>query len=585
MQVESWRQRSGLYVVLIAAVLQGWALYALHIALRDDLQITNWIVFPALYVLAVFTPLTLQLLAQYAQRPFMWLLVLGLSAVFFAVAWHQSSLRLPGVGPSFPFNTLVPAAAALTLLWLHALPFMQARLLRGRWRPRYPDLFAASWRNVLVLLEAAVFTLALWALLFLCAQLFVLLDIDFFRELFREPLFIYPISALTFGLAIHLIGSLDRIVSVVLDQVLSLFKWLGLVAGLILMIFSVALLTRLPQLVATGTRTIGAHWLLWLVALTVLLLNAAWRDGGVLNPYPRVLGNALRCAVPLLLPVALIALFSLVVRADTYGLTVQRVWGFVVAAIALAYALGYFLAALRGGQWLASLGSTNVAVALAFMVLMLLFLTPPLSPQRLTASSQYARVLAAVNDRAAGEALRTLRFETGTYGREKLQELQRLVEHPRAQSIRAEATRMLTLGEGDRFGRPVATSPAQMDASLDALRIYPSGRKLDASLRAALRNQELAVFLRDDRWVGLFLNVNDTPAEEFVILSPYLSLLFRQAGDVWEKADASFAAIGIEHWDSTIAALALGEVSAQPTQWQDLHIGALTLPVARPASR
>ena len=49
-----------------------------------------------------------------------------------------------------------------------------------------------------------------WLLLFLWQALFHLLGIDY-RELFEEPVFIYPVTSLTFGCAMHLIGSIDRL--------------------------------------------------------------------------------------------------------------------------------------------------------------------------------------------------------------------------------------------------------------------------------------------------------------------------------------------------------------------------------------
>lgn len=37
-----------------------------------------------------------------------------------------------------------------------------------------------------------------------------MLGIRFFKELFQEPIFVYPVTSLTFGIALYLIGSLDR---------------------------------------------------------------------------------------------------------------------------------------------------------------------------------------------------------------------------------------------------------------------------------------------------------------------------------------------------------------------------------------
>jgi hypothetical protein len=176
---------------------------------------------------------------------------------------------------------------ATSQAWLMALPFAQNRLATGRWSIQYPALFANAWRNKLTLAEAALFTALFWLLLFLWQMLFHMLGIDYFRELFREPIFVYPVTSLTFGCALHLIGSIERLTAVVLEQLLNVLKWLGILAGAILVFFTVALVFKLPGLVFTGQKAIGAAWLLWLMAVVVLLLNAAFRDGSVSQPYPK----------------------------------------------------------------------------------------------------------------------------------------------------------------------------------------------------------------------------------------------------------------------------------------------------------
>jgi hypothetical protein len=56
----------------------------------------------------------------------------------------------------------------------------------------------------------------------------------------------------------NLIGSLTRLVTVLMEQTLSVLKWLGVIAALILALFTAALAVKLPELVATGARAIGA---------------------------------------------------------------------------------------------------------------------------------------------------------------------------------------------------------------------------------------------------------------------------------------------------------------------------------------
>ena len=163
-----------------------------------------------------------------------------------------------------------------------------------------------------MLAEAALFTGLFWLLLFLWQMLFHMLGIDYFRELFEEPIFIYPVTSLTFGCALHLIGSIERLTAVVLEQILNVLKWLGLLAGVILAFFTIALVFKLPGLLFTGQKAIGAAWLLWLTAVVVLLLNAAYPDNGsVSQPYPKWIAQFLRVVVPLTVVISSTALYAL----------------------------------------------------------------------------------------------------------------------------------------------------------------------------------------------------------------------------------------------------------------------------------
>jgi hypothetical protein len=341
-EAESSSARNALPFILLAAVVQGWALYGLHHAIGNHHWPATdqaWLV--ALYALAVFVPLTVQLLAEHVRAAALWRLIAILAAAYFYFGWHHgAAVAAGGKAPLRGVDEYFPIAFLLVVLWLLALPFVQSRLTAGRWTIQYGALFADAWRNKLALAEAALFTGLFWLLLFLWQTLFHMLGIDYFRELFQEPIFVYPVTSLTFGCALHLIGSIKRLTSVVLEQILNVLKWLGLLAGVILACFTIALVFKLPGLLFTGQKAIGAAWLLWLVAVVVLLLNAAYRDGTVSQPYPKWIAGFLRVVVPLTTIISLTALYARLMRSRHYGLTVERVWAFIVAVAALLYSAG-----------------------------------------------------------------------------------------------------------------------------------------------------------------------------------------------------------------------------------------------------
>lgn len=573
------QQRPELYTILVAAVIQGWALYGLHWALRNEAWPATdkgWLF--ALYALAFFTPLTVQLLAVHFRQRSLWVFVAGLALLFAGFGGHHGASVAPPLPSDGRGEPPVLPIAALTVLWLMLLPFLQARLANGRWRTDYREYFEHAWHNKLRLAEAGAFTGALWLLLLLWSALFRLLGIGFFRELFSEPLFVYPVTALAFGIALHLIGSQQKFVTVVLEQILGLLKWLAVVAALILLLFTLTLLPQLPALFAAGKRALSAHWLLWLVAVMVLLLNAAYRDGSAAQPYPRRLGLALRAVAPLLVIVALTALYALGLRIATFGLTVERAWGLLVALAAVAYAIGYAWAALRRGPWMAGMGRVNVAVALGLMAFIALMLTPVLSPWRLSAGSQYRVALSAEDDKLRDGALRYLRFDAGNLGRRHLARLAVIEDHPRAAQLRAAAQRI------QQMENPWEPQPVDSDKALATLKVFPAGRELDPSLRTILatagagagrRASPLgACLLPDIRCAGLYLDLDADGTEEFVLLQSFDMQVFQHTGETWAHVADGVAtmATGVEG-DRLIQALERGEFAIQPPRWPDLRIG------------
>src|SRR5271168_4706533 len=140
----SLREKAGLPLILMAAVVQGWTLYGLHLAIRNHHWPATdqaWLI--AFYALAVFFPLTLQLLAEHARSAALWRLVALLAAAYFYFGWHHGASVSPeSTEPWRGANEYVPLAFLLTVLWLLALPFAQSRLSAGRWSARYEPLFS-----------------------------------------------------------------------------------------------------------------------------------------------------------------------------------------------------------------------------------------------------------------------------------------------------------------------------------------------------------------------------------------------------------------------------------------------------------
>jgi hypothetical protein len=526
------------------------------------------------------------------RRRDLWVIVAALGVAYFYFGWHHGSAVLLPLKDD-PFGNeggLFALGIEACVLWLMLLPFIQTRLIAGRWNAHYPTLFSSAWHNTLVLAEGALFTGLFWLLLALWAALFHMLGIDFFRDLFREPIFIYPVTALTFGIALHLIGSIDRLTSVVLEQILNVLKWLAIVAGVILTLFTLALIVKLPGLVTSGQRAIGAAWLLWLVAVIVLLLNAAYRDGTVARPYPNTIAQMLRWIVPLTVIVALTAIYALVVRANEYGLTVERVWAFIVASAAVIYAIGYSIAAFDRGGWLARMSRINVIAALALIVTIACALTPVLSPYRLAASSQFRRAqlpldIPASPDDAGYRGWRStpfqyLRFEAGRYGMKRLEALAATSSGPDAARISKAARNALA-----QKHRGDAVAPIDPEAFVMGVRLFPEGQSMDSGLATAVKQAvqtrgEGFAMRNDSTPAGVFIDLNGDGSAEFVMMNRYSGLAFTRRESGWEKFGRFHSGYDDVSWRAVLRNFESGQFEAVSPEWKELQIGGKRVRVA-----
>lgn len=569
-------------VILTTAVVQGWALYGLHHAIMQvHWPATNaaWLV--ALYAVALFVPLTVQMLAIYARTPVHAVIVAILGMAFFYFGWHYGGSVLDGSARDFiRRGEFFPIGFVVGVLWLLSMPFVQARLQAGQWTVEYQTWFALAWRNKLTLAEAGLFTGLFWLLLLLWQELFHMLGINFFRDLFREEIFVYPVTSVAFGVALHLIGSIERLTQAILEQLLNVLKWLAVVAGLILALFTLALALQLPGMIASGQRAIGAAWLLWLVAVMVLLLNAAYRDGSVEQPYPRWIALALRCVVPFTVVVALTAIYALTVRVQHYGLTVGRVWGFVVAGMALIYSLGYALAALHKGHWLKGMARVNVIAALALIAALVVALTPVLSPYRLASDSQFR--LAQKPD-GGGDTrgdqkshMQALRFETGKYGRERLEQLAALQGDGELGRIREMAAAALTC-ENHWQCEPVRTKAA-LEALVAGLKVFPPGMTIDGelagSLLADLRESAAEFPMASEKdSVGVFADLDGEGTDEFAFATVRNGLLYARIDNKWTLVAKAHDRGAAYAYRRDFQDIDKTQISVVQQKWRGLRIG------------
>ena len=567
--------RSRMFIVLVA-VLQGGLMY-----LAQKGHELGWWPFAALggrvcwYTLVLTVPTMMALSVVSLRDARFWQHAGVLAALFLALAawagWNASGA--PGLHAA---AVLAPFGVTVALAAFVLLPWLQCRLAHGRWRAPYPELFEHAWQNALTLALAALFTGICWMVLQLWAGLFALVEIHFFRDLFREDAFIHLATGAMAGLGILIGRTRQRAIQVARQIVFAIFKGLLPLLAFIALLFMASLpFTGLQPLWETRS---AAALLVSVVALLVLFLNAVYQDGGDGPPYPAWLRRVVQAALVVLPVYALLALVALGLRIGQYGWTADRVWAALASVLVTAYAFGYAWSALRGGDWLRPLPTVNRALSWAVVAVALLANTPLLDPHRIAVASQLDR-LDDGRTTAAEVDLAYLRFESGRRGYRAARSLR---EHPAFTASEADMeTLEEVLARTRRWG--VGASPASEPLDIDGLRAHvdvASGSESpdDAWWQAlAARGGDC----RGDSPCVLLTPDLDADGRHDVLLcqvdwpSGGACILFtRTDAGAWTRAArTTLWGTGHASRQELLDDLRSGRVSAVPRRWPDLRIG------------
>jgi hypothetical protein len=427
-------------LLLLLGVLQGLALLALHILVIDNEVLTHYGWVMTCYTLAIVAPLALQLCIKTLKDHAPWTFTLVLSMILTGLAFYTASGF--GVDKSDArFFMIASFISTLAIGLFILIPFAQSWISERRFHFPYKDLFFHSWNNGLNLVIAAIFTTIFWGLLYLCAFLFKAIGIDFFIDLFADKVFIYPITALTFAYSLSLGRQEKGPVATSRRVILMIFRSLMPILSLIAVMFVLTLPFQ-----GLGTLWETKYATLILISLQVhmiLFFNAVYQDGHSENTYHRYLRFFIKLSV-LTLPVyMMISFYSLSLRIGQHGWSVLRVWGMITLILLGLYGLAYSVAVfVRKPPWMHWVSSLNVGVAFVIILIAFSMNSPLLNPYRIAAKSQVNRLLSekiVVQD----FDYNYLRFDLGNYGKEALQKLVTLQDHPKAETIRTYAQEAL----------------------------------------------------------------------------------------------------------------------------------------------
>lgn len=560
--------------VLLFAILSGVLLLIAHEAIDTqaewfDSRLLRCLWFTLATVLPLFAALSIQRLDD---RRF-WLGVGAYGLLLSYLAFYSGRAMEP--------DSIDAGAVALPYAWTlvasgHVLSAWFAVSLR-REGYGYPLLFEAAWRIVSTLVQVVAYTGAFWLLLALWGALFKALGIDFFRELFGMPRFVYPVTSLVAGYGLVVARTRSSLGDAVHLRVLALWRGLLPLAAVLALAFAGAVLVQgVEPLWATRHAT---QLLLALVFALIALANAAYGKGGEVQPRPTV--RWLVTAALALLPLfVLLAAWALSLRWRQYGLSLDRLWAALLVLIAGLYAVGYALAALRRHSpvWLAGIAPVNRAASLIAAGLLLLTQTGALDFRAITAHTLLARG-AELKD----EDLRYLRWELGHPGIYALGQLRDAEpgNSPRAQKITALLERPHRYGPDSDFaaGPPVwHQPPGRAAAPPELLRVVESTLGKDESSTGHPCAAPIECWL-----IEADLIRGDPP--EWLLLRFVMADEDRMEQRIFRRCDAGNWCETPDHYGSTRyfdgtevqAALAKGDLGVEQPSINDLRVGNLRL--------
>ena len=465
--------------------------------------------------------------------------VLGVvwSLVALWVWWQLPPTGVRYSGDGYRIATFVFAAVLGVYI---LLPFGRIYYETGRFSFPYTELFRHSWNTPFIVAIGFLFVGLYWTLVILWAELFNILGVSFFRDVFYSAPFVHMTSYTTFGLGLAVGKESHRVINTLRSITLQVFRMLMPLLAFIALLFLVALaFTGLQPL--WGTRA-ASPLLLSLLAFSVLFINAVFQDGSGERPYPSWVRRGVEGMLVTMPIFAGLILYSIGLRIQQYGLTPDRLYAVLAAVIFSLYGLGYAAAVIRRGPvWISLIRPINIGVALFVVALAIAVHTPILDPLGWSARNQYQRL---IEDKADPRDFDygALRFLMGRAGHVKLEALARVESHPNAQLIRE---RVAAVKAADSYYSLRKVRPAKqltVRKLKGQLEVLPRPVEVPDRLLQAIVEKHNSGADNCVRVGGCLLyavNLDEDLENEYLLIPPLLSYdsitIFDQGTYGWEK--------------------------------------------------
>jgi hypothetical protein len=568
-------------VLAATGLVQGLVYYLAHEFWPEDPTAIALTVAPVFFVSVATVIIHLSWTGSDLRRLAM---IAAVGAAVFAILAFWVWQQLPSEGALYRGDDeRIPTLIMGTAMAVYVLlPFIQIYQTSGKREYRYVDLFHYSWNNFYILAIGGLLVGAFWSIIFLWYELFKLIDVTFFEDVFTHAAFVSMSLTTVFGYGVALGREREKIIDTLRGITIAVFRTLMPLLALIALLFLVSLpFTGLQPLWDTGH---ASAVLISLVGLTILYFNGIYQDGTADPPYDRRVRIGVSAAIVSLPIFTAIAFYALTLRIGQYGLTPSRAYGILFTLAAALYAIGYAIAVFRRrGAWMETVQQVNMGMSWAVVACMIAVHTPLLDPLTLSADNQFKQLSQETVD-ALEFDYGFMRFRIGHAGYDKLADLEQLSDHPEIALIREriEATRAA------ESYREILAQPTILLSESDITVLYPEHPLPDGlfpSMAGSItRDQTRQCKDEGDCLITPVALDGDDDDEYLLILSglnDYEILAYdRNDEDEWEKVGEMHRVgtdLELPNRPAFLDTLNLQEATPIEIRWRDLEIGGILL--------
>ncbi|HED5646172.1 TPA: DUF4153 domain-containing protein [Enterobacter cloacae] len=555
-----------LAVVLVGA-LQGLICYGIseYIAYAKLPSDTVWslCVMPATVAMTA----TVALSVTSFRKPLLWLALVIVGVVVAGMgAWLKWSVS--GLEHWQIKEAVLVWGFHLLLMMLLMLPWLQRRLSPATTASFYSDFYDKHWHNALTILTIFISNGLFWLVLFLWAELFKLIGIQFFDRLFFQSDWFISVAIGVVSASVAVLARMQVRLMRALQNLLTLIA-----TGLLPLMAALALLFigALPVMgfEAISARISAAGLLTALALLLLFLVTIVWHPQRQTLPYYALLNGMVRLAIAIVPAYPVLAGWALWLRISQYGWSPERLYGVLITLVALVWAVGFCISVVFCRRQAQKLQASVIPLTgLLALILLILIHTPVLDPWRISVESHMARYHdGRIN---ADQVSLYMLSNSGRKGREAMQTLQydrQFMAEPKRQR------ELYGLLSGNRDGAGKMTA-GMLEKQFT---LAPGTSRPDKGLwQAMLNNQYRFDSCSRERktclLMSLDLNADGKPEAVIYQFSDRTIVVYTQTGTGWKLAGDTWKMPDGLSREELERAVQQGKVKPAVKPWADIEI-------------